>query len=83
MGIKFMTCLMHAIDGKPIEIREHGQRRLARVFREEMNQLAFYVRFLDKEGNPLDSEYPIRFDQERQGYVDVEGERITVVGELD
>jgi len=83
VGIKLMTCFMHAINGKPIEIREHGQRRLAKVFIEKEQEASFYVRFLDEDGNLLLEKYPVRFDQERQGYVDIEGERITVVGELD
>ncbi len=83
MGIKFMTCFMHAINQKPIEIREHGERRLAVVFRENGDEVAFYVRFLDQKGNLLLREYPIRFDQEKQGYVDIEGERVSVVGELE
>lgn len=75
MGLKYMTCFVHSVNGQPVEIRQDGcDGKLARVFCKDQTDghLSFYVCFLKEDGALIPDQYLVRFDEERQGYVDLD-----------
>lgn len=73
MGLKFVTCCRHALSGEPLVVHQNKQSRPAKIFQEQgvREPIGFFIHFLRDDGTLEDARYPVRFDQERQGYVDL------------
>ncbi len=81
MGIKFITCSRHAVSGEPIQILLDGKYVSARIVcrtNGDEKRPIFLASILD--GSGLVSE--IFFDQEKQGYILNETQRIENVEEI-
>lgn len=68
-----MTCFSHALSGLPLVVYQNGRSRPAKIFQEGSirEPVGFFIHFLRGDGTLEDARYPVRFDQERQGYVDL------------
>jgi hypothetical protein len=74
MGIKFITCFRHADNGEPVEIRNTDPPRRGKIFfgKDADGKIVytkFTLRILSEEGELLEPEHRIAFDEQGQGRI--------------